>query len=126
VEFLKEIIPTLSRLAVLGDSTIPGYTKVLKETEVAAASYKVQLKYLDVLDVKDIEAALQAAGKQRADGLLTMTSPVLFSRRSQLAALAIKHGLAAIYHQSQYVEAGGLMSYGASFTDMDRRAATYV
>jgi putative tryptophan/tyrosine transport system substrate-binding protein len=86
----------------------------------------VQLKYLDVLDVKDIEAALQAAGKQRADGLLTMTSPVLFSRRSQLAALAIKHGLAAIYHQSQYVEAGGLMSYGASFTDMDRRAATYV
>jgi putative tryptophan/tyrosine transport system substrate-binding protein len=126
VEFLKEIIPTLSRVAVLGDSTIPGYTKVLKETEIAAASYKVQLQYIDIRNPKDIEDALQAAGKQRADGVLTMTSPVLFSRRSQLAALATKQRVPAIYHQSQYVEAGGLMSYGASFTDMDRRAATYV
>ena len=55
-----------------------------------------------------------------------MTSPVLFSHRPQLVDLTVKHRLPAIYHQSQCVEAGGLMSYGASFTDMDRRAAMYV
>jgi putative ABC transport system substrate-binding protein len=55
-----------------------------------------------------------------------MTSPVLFSHRPQLVELSVKHRFPAIYHQSQYVESGGLMSYGASFTDMDRRAAIYV
>ena len=114
------------RIAVLGDSTIPGYSKVLKETELAAAAYHVQLQYTDILQSSDVESALQSAEKQRANGVLTMTSPVLFSHRARVASLAIKHHLPAIYHQSQYVEAGGLMSYGASFTDMDRRAAIYV
>jgi putative ABC transport system substrate-binding protein len=73
-----------------------------------------------------MENAFRAAERERADGILTMTSPVLFSHRSQLADFSAKHRLPAMYHQSQYVEAGGLMSYGASFTDMDRRAAWYV
>lgn len=126
LEFLKDLVPGLSRIAVLGDSTIPGYSKVLKETELAAAAYHVQLQYTDILQSSDVESALQSAEKQRANGVLTMTSPVLFSHRARVASLAIKHHLPAIYHQSQYVEAGGLMSYGASFTDMDRRAAIYV
>jgi putative ABC transport system substrate-binding protein len=126
LELLKEMLPGLSRVAVLGDSTMPGYGQVLRETELVAGSFKVQLQYLDILHRKDIETAFRAAGKGRADAILTMTSPVLFSHRAQLAELAVKNQFPAIYHQSQYVEAGGLMSYGASFTEMDRRAASYV
>jgi putative tryptophan/tyrosine transport system substrate-binding protein len=126
MELLKETVPKLSRVAVFGDSTIPGSANVLRETEVAAAVFKGKVQYLDILVPKDIENAFRAAEKERADGILTMTSPVLFSHRPQFAELSAKHKLPAIYHQSQYVEAGGLMSYGASFTDMDRRAATYV
>jgi putative tryptophan/tyrosine transport system substrate-binding protein len=126
LELLKEAVPKLSHVAVLGDSTIPGFAQVLRETELAAGAFKGKIQYLDVLSPKDIETAFRAADKEHADGVLTMTSPVLFSRRPQLVDLAAKHRLPAIYHQSQYVEAGGLMSYGASFTNMDRRAATYV
>jgi putative ABC transport system substrate-binding protein len=126
LEILKDILPKLSRVAVFGDSRIPGYAKVLNETELAAASFKVQLRYNDILEPKDIENAFEAATKNHADAILTMTSPILFSHRAELIALTVKKRLPAIYHQSQYVEAGGLMSYGASFTDMDRRAATYV
>jgi putative ABC transport system substrate-binding protein len=126
LELLKETVPKLSRVAVLGDSTIPGSAQVLRETELAAGAFKGKIQYLDVLSPNDIETAFRAADKERADGVLTMTSPVLFSQRSQLVDLSAKHRLPAIYHQSQYVEAGGLMSYGASFTDMDRRAATFV
>jgi putative ABC transport system substrate-binding protein len=126
LELLKETLPELSRVAVLGDSTIPGAVKVLRQTELAASAFNGKVQYLDILNTEDIEAGFKAAARERADGVLTMTSPVLFSHRKQLAALSAKHRLPAIYHQSQYVEAGGLMSYGASFTDMDRRAATYV
>lgn len=126
LEFLKDIVPKLSRVAVFGDSTIPGYAKVLKETEVAAASFKVQLQYVDVLERKGIENAFGTAARNHADAMLTMTSPILFSYRAELVSLTVKNRLPAIYHQSQYVEAGGLMSYGANFTDMDRRAAIYV
>ncbi len=86
----------------------------------------MKLQYLDILDPKDIETAFRAAGKARADAVLTLTSAILLSQRAQLADIAVKSRLPAIYHQSQYVEAGGLMSYGASITDMDRRSATYV
>ncbi|HEY7554150.1 MAG TPA: ABC transporter substrate-binding protein [Candidatus Binatia bacterium] len=126
LELLKETVPKLSRVAVLGDSTIPGSAQVLKETELAAAAFKGKIQYLDVGSPKDIEQAFRAAEKEHADGILTMTSPVLFSHRPQLVELSVKHRFPAIYHQSQYVESGGLMSYGASFTDMDRRAAIYV
>jgi putative ABC transport system substrate-binding protein len=126
LELLKEIIPKLSRVAVLGTSTISGNAQALREVELAARAFGVQLQYLDVLDPKDIETAYRAAGKGRADAVLTLTSAILLSQRAQLADLAVKSRLPAIYHQSQYVEAGGLMSYGASFTDLFRRAAIYV
>ena len=79
-----------------------------------------------MLSPKDIETAFRAASKGRADAVLCWAGPVFNSQRTQLAELAIKNRLPAIYHRPEYVEAGGLMTYGANITDLIRRAATYV
>ena len=126
LEILREVVPKLSRVAVLGTSTNPGYAQQLRELELVAKAFKVQLQYLDVLNSKDIETAFRAASKGRADALLTLPSGILFSQRAQVAELAVKNRLPAIYHQSDYVEAGGLMFYGVNLLDLHRRAATYV
>ena len=68
----------------------------------------------------------RAASKGRADAVLTVGNPILASQRTQLAEIAVKNRLPAMYHNSLYVDAGGLMTYSASATDLDRRAATYV
>jgi len=126
LELLKETVPKLSRVAVFGTSTIAGNARALRETELAAGAFGVQLQYRDVLSPKDIETAFRAASKERADAVLVLTSPVLNSHRRQLANLAANNRLPAIYAREEYVEDGGLMSYGVSATDLDRRAATYV
>ena len=126
LELLKEILPKLSRVAVFGTSTSPGTAPQLREAELTAGAFGVKLQYLDILGPKDVETAFQAAGKGRADALLVLNSPVLSSHRKQLADLAVKSRLPVTYPQSKYVEDGGLMSYGTSFIDLDRRAATYV
>ena len=126
LQLLKETVAKLSRVAIFGDSTVPGSEQVLAETELAAQTFKGKLKFLDVRQPEDVETAFRGAGKERADGILTMLSPILFSNRTKLLELVLRSRLPAIYHQSQYVEDGGLMSYSASFTDMDRRGATYV
>jgi putative tryptophan/tyrosine transport system substrate-binding protein len=126
LELLKETVPRLSRVAVLGNSTEPGNAQVLRETELATEAFKVQLQSLDVLGPKDIETAFRAAGKGRADAVLVLPSSILISHRTQVAELAVKSRLPGIYWQSEWVENGGLMSYGVSYTDLFRRAATYV
>jgi putative ABC transport system substrate-binding protein len=126
LELLKETVPKASRVAVLSPSTQPGYTQVLREMDLAAGALKMKLQYLDVLSLKDIESAFQAAGKGRAGAVLVLQSPVTGSHRKQLADLAVKSRLPTIYPRSDFVEDGGLMSYGASFVDLSRRAATYV
>jgi putative tryptophan/tyrosine transport system substrate-binding protein len=126
LELLKEIVPRLSRVAVFGTSTSPGNAQVLRETELATGAFGVKLQYLDVRSPKDIETAFREASKGRADGVLMLPNPVLFSQRTQIAELAIKSRLPVIYSRPEYGESGGLMTYGMSFTDLDRRAATYV
>jgi putative ABC transport system substrate-binding protein len=126
LELLKEIIPKLSRVAVLGISTRPGNAQSLKEVELAAGAFKVQVQYLDVLDVKEIETAFRAATKGRAEAVLVLQSPFFNSQRKQIVEIAIKSRLPAIYPQTDYTEAGGLMYYGANTPDLFRRAATYV
>ena len=126
LEILREVVPKLSRVAVLGDSTSPSYASLIRELELAAKAFKVQLQNLDVLSPKDVETAFRAASKGRADGVLTLPSAIIGSQRAQIVELAVKNRLPAIYHQSFYAEAGGLMFYGVSVLDLDRRAATYV
>ena len=126
LELLKETVPRLSRVAVLGDSTIPGSAQVLKETELAAGAFKGKLQYLNVLDPKDIETAFRAASKGRAEAVLILGNFILNSHRAQIAELAVKSRLPAIYNAVEWVEAGGLVSYGTSIPDLFRRAATFV
>jgi putative ABC transport system substrate-binding protein len=126
LELLKEVFPRLSRVAVLGNSTEPAIGQLRKEAELVAGAFKVQLQYLDVLAPKDIRTAFQAANKGRAEAVLALSSFVIISQRTQIADLAIKNRLPAIYPWPEFVEDGGLMSYGASSSDLFRRAATYV
>jgi putative ABC transport system substrate-binding protein len=127
LELLKEIIPQLSRVAVFGTSTLPENAQRLKEVELAAKAFGVKLQYLDVLGPKDIETTFRAAVKGRADAMLwQVAGGVANAHRTQILELAVKSRLPAIYHNSAYVDAGGLMTYSPSATDLDRRAATYV
>ena len=127
LELLKEVLPKLSRVAVFGTSTQPGTAQALREVELAAGAFGVKLQYLDVLDPKDIETAFRAASKGRADAVLMMVAGgVAAAHRTEIAELAIKSRRPVMYSSSQYVEVGGLMTYGVSLTDLDRRAAVYV
>jgi len=126
LELLKEIIPKLSRVAVLGTSTSPTYAPVMREIELAAKALKLQVQYLDVLDPKDIETAFRAANKGRAQALLTLGSPVLDSERAHVADRALENRLPTIYPQIEYTQAGGLMYYGTNTPELFRRATTYV
>ncbi|MSP40086.1 MAG: ABC transporter substrate-binding protein [Deltaproteobacteria bacterium] len=126
LELLKEIVPRLSDVAVLRSSTSTGWQVTAKEIDLAARALKLQLQYLDVLDPKDIETAFREARKGRAGAVLVLASPILESHRTQVIDLAAKNRLPASYHAAEFVEAGGLMTYGVNFTDLYRRAATYV
>ena len=81
---------------------------------------------LDVLGPKDIETAFRAASKGHAEAVLALNSFVVSSQQKQIVDFAVKSRLPAIYYIPQFVEAGGLMTYGVSLSDLDRRAATYV
>jgi len=88
---------------------------------------KVQLQYLDVLTAKDIEPAFRAASKGRADAVLEIVSgEIRASQRKEIVTLAIETRLPVMWERPEYVEAGGLMSYGVRLPELDRRAATYV
>ena len=127
LELLKEIVPKLSRVAVLGTSTQPGSAQMLEEVEKAAKVFGVKLQYLDILSSKDIAPAFRAATKGRADAvLMLLPGRIEASSRTEIAELAAKHRLPAISGRRDQVEAGGLISFGVNSNDLDRRAVTYV
>jgi len=126
VELLKELLPKLFRLAVIGQSSYPGNAQALKETESSAAPLKIQINYLDILAPNEIETAFHEAKKGRADAVLVLQSAVLNSQRKETVDLAIRTRLPAIYYAPEFLESGGLMSYATSINDLYRRAAIYV
>jgi putative tryptophan/tyrosine transport system substrate-binding protein len=126
LELLKEIIPKLSRVAVVGNSTIPGDAQALRETVLAAGSYEIYLRYLDLRDPDDIDAVFRAAAKGRADAVLMLGNPTLNPHRKQIVDQVVKHRLPTTYTRPEYINAGGLMYYGTNYNDLYRRAAGYV
>jgi putative ABC transport system substrate-binding protein len=126
LELLKEIVPNLSRVAVFGTSINPGNAQNLREVELAARAFGAKLQYLDILSSNDVETAFRAASKGHVDAVLMLPGSVLGLERPQLADLAAKNQLPAIYPQPEFTEAGGLMYYGANTRALFHRAATYV
>jgi putative ABC transport system substrate-binding protein len=126
LEFLKEVVPKLSRVAAVGSSNEPNNADILKELEHAAGALSVTLPTMDVRSPADIETAFQTAAKARADGLVLLGGVVFNAHRKQIVELAVKHQLPVTYPRPEYVEEGGLMTYGPSINDLFRRAATYV
>jgi putative ABC transport system substrate-binding protein len=127
LELLKEVIPSMSRLAVLRDADAPGSFMGFKEYETAARALKVQLHSLEVRGPEpDLDGAFQSASKGRASAFLTIRNPLLRRFTNRIAELAIKNRLASLYEGSESVVAGGLMSYGVNDSHLWRRAAIYV
>ena len=126
VELLKEIRPKLSQLAVLRDLTEPGNPQAVRETDLAAQAYRLERQYLDVRVPPDIEPALLAASKKNTEALLVLPSAVFNQYRKQIVDLALNNRWPGMYPRAEYVEEGGLMTYGSSTTDLFRRAAIFV
>jgi putative tryptophan/tyrosine transport system substrate-binding protein len=126
LELLKAAVTRLSRIAVLWNSAEPNSESYVRETQVAARALGVQVQSLEIRSVQDLERAFRAATKEHANALAVLTDPVTLYNRTELASLAAKHRLPAIYSERLFVEAGGLMSYGASDRDLHRRAAVFV
>ena len=126
LEFTKEIIPKLSRVAIIGNSANPGDSLALREAVLAAGAYQIYINYLDVQEAKDIEPVIRAAAKARADAVLVLGNPIFNLQRQQVVELLNKMRLPASFRQPEYVEVGGLMYYGTNYPELFRRAATYV
>jgi len=126
LELLAVAMRNISRLAVLMNSDNPVHAVFLEETRVAAQRSGARLQLLEARDPREIEQAFSAAGGERAAALIVFDDPVLWSYRKQIVALAAKQRLPVIYGYREFVDDGGLMSYGPDRIDHYRRSASYV
>jgi putative tryptophan/tyrosine transport system substrate-binding protein len=126
LELLKELVPGLSRVAVLWNSTNPYPTTVFKETEDAARALGVEVQSLAVKSPADFATVFDLAKQKRPDAFFTIDDPLTLSQLNQILDFAAANRLPAIYGVQEFAKAGGLMAYGASVPDLYRRAATYV
>ena len=123
---LKEAMPTLSRVSVLRNPTNPDIRVFIREAEVAARSLKVQLHTVDARGPAEFEGAFAAMIKERAGAILVQSDPMFLFNSRQLADLAARNPLPAMYGPPEHVEAGGLMAYGVSAAELSRRASIFV
>jgi len=126
VQLIKEAIPGVSRVAVLSNPTIPSQALELKEAKAAAGLLKVQLQLLEARAPGDFAGAFSAMTKERADGVIIITSSMFYAERTRIAKLAAESRVPAIYGVKEFAEAGGLMTYGVDIHESFRRAAGYV
>jgi putative tryptophan/tyrosine transport system substrate-binding protein len=126
LQFLSEIVPGMSSIAVLLNPTNPQSQIELKEIKAAALALGVQVNAVEALSGSGLENAFAAMRTAGAQALLVLTDPILFSERRTIVELAGSNRFPAVYPFQAYVEDGGLMSYGPSDTDLFRRAAGYV
>jgi len=126
LELLKETVPKVRRVAVLSNPANASHALAIENVKVAARSLGVQLQLLEARGPEEFEGAFAAMAKERVAALLVPTDPVFFLHRARLAELAAKNRLPSVHSLREYVEAGGLMSYGPSLLDLLRRAATFV
>jgi putative ABC transport system substrate-binding protein len=126
VELLKEISPKISRLAYLGHPELTPEMFAAKATEAAAQRLNISFTFLEARTEKDLKRGFVEIEQARADGLVVSQNVMYLQHRKIIADLARRHRIPAIYGRSDFVDAGGLASYGTSFPDLYRRAAVYV
>jgi putative tryptophan/tyrosine transport system substrate-binding protein len=128
LEILKDAVSRLTRVGVLRlRARGAGVELQLKELRAAALALKLKLEEIEVqANAKGLESVFQTAKQKQVDGIMTTASRPFFSERKQIVNLAGKHWLPAIYFQKEFVDEGGLMSYGVDYDDLYRRAAVYV
>jgi putative ABC transport system substrate-binding protein len=127
LELLKEAVPGVSRVLVLGDAGARTAANTVKEYETVSRALNIQLQSVEVRNPNhDLDGAFEAAAKARANALLTVSSPVLDRHRRKISELAKKNRLPSMNEESHWVEAGGLLSYAANDADNFRHAAVYV
>jgi putative ABC transport system substrate-binding protein len=124
IELLKEAVPKLSTVAVLWDSTI-GEVQ-FRATQLASNSAGVTLQSLPIRHAEELEAGFDRAVRERVQGMVVLSSPLILSQRTQIAGLALKAGLPTISLFTLFPPSGGLMAYGPDLTDLFKRAAIYV
>ena len=125
LQLLQEVVPTLSRVAVLFDATIPADFE-REPFEAAARGLGLQLQFVGAHGPQDLEPGFATAVRGRADGLFLSGSPVIVGNQTRIGELAIQSRLPSMWQQSEAVGRGGLMGYGSNRADLYRRAATYV
>lgn len=126
LEIFREIVPRAQRVALLWNPLPAGADTYRKAAENAARSLGVALQVVEVRARDDLGPAFDAIARDRADGVWVLPDPLTFTARRQVVALAAKHRLPAVYWQREYVDAGGLVSYGSNVASAFRRAAWYV
>jgi putative ABC transport system substrate-binding protein len=129
LELLKQIVPGINLVAVLWkpDSMPEGAREVrLKEANVSAQALGVQLQFVEALGPADLDTAFLEISAKGAGALVVLTTPIFLLERQRIVDLAAKNRLPTVYASRNYVEVGGLMAYGSSFADLNRRAASYV
>jgi|SRR5262245_14706848 len=126
LELLKEVVPNVSRVALLWNPANPGSAPQVREAEAAARALGVQLHTLEVRVPQEIDSAFAEMSKERAGALVVLADGVLTNQRIQITERAAARQLPAVYPQREYAEAGGLMVYSANPLDLERRAAVYV
>jgi putative ABC transport system substrate-binding protein len=127
LELLKDVVPNLSRVGLLRPAGAEDRGRQLKLLRSAAQALSLKLDEIETeRDARSLERAFQAAKQKRVGAIMTTTATVFFTERKWIVELAGKHRLSAIYYQAEFVDEGGLMSYGADIEDLYRRAAVYV
>jgi putative ABC transport system substrate-binding protein len=126
LQLLREVMPSVSRVAVLWNPANPGSGAQLREAEAAGRTLKMQLQALEARVPQEIDSAFAAMTRERAGALLILADAIFTNQRQQIGELAIKRRLPSVYGVSGYAEAGGLMVYSVDPVDLERRAAIYV
>ena len=126
LKLIKEIMPKTAQVAALANPKNPGYARSIKDAELGAQSLGMSFQTVNARTPDELDNAVGSAGKGGATALFVMTDAMFNSNIARLAKASIKYRLAAVYDRPDFVEAGGLMSYGVNLADLNRRAAEYV
>ena len=126
IALLRELAPNTHTLGLLVNPNNPNAEPETADVEAAAQSMHAQVQVLPASNGEEIEAAFAALARSKLDGLVVNPDPIFFPRRDQIVALAARQAVPTIYYSREYAEAGGLISYGASFTWLYRQCGIYV